>query len=36
MVVASINVNSLSLHLDEVDLSLKEKGIHFFFINETK
>ena len=36
MVIASINVNSLLPHLDEIELLLKENGIHFLSLNETK
>ena len=36
MVIASLNVNSLLLHLDEVKLLLHEKGIHILAVNETK
>ena len=32
----SLNDNSLSLHLDEVETILKEKVIHFLVLNETK
>ena len=36
MVVASFNVNSLMLHIDEIRLLIKELGIHILAINETK
>ena len=36
MVVASINVNSLPRHLDDIKLQLKEQGIHILALNETK
>ena len=36
MVIASMNVNSLLPHLDEIDLLLKDNGIHFLSLNETK
>ena len=36
MVVASLNVNSLMLHIDEIRLLIKELGIHILAINETK
>ena len=36
MIIASINVYSLLPHLDEIELLLREKGIHFLSLNETK
>ena len=36
MVIASLNVNSLSAHKDEVDTLLKDQGIHILALNETK
>ena len=36
MVIASMNVNSLLHHLDEIELLLKDNGIHFLSLNETK
>ena len=36
IVVASLNVNSLMLHIDEIRLLIKELGIYVFAINETK
>ena len=36
VVIASINVNSLSLHLDEIKCLVKEKDIHILALNETK
>ena len=36
IVVASLNVNSLMLHIDEIRLLIKELGIHILAINETK
>ena len=36
MIFASLNVNSLLPHLDEVGLLLREKGIHLLSLNETK
>ena len=36
MVVASLNVNSLMFHIDEIRLLIKEPGIHILAINETK
>ena len=35
-VIASINVNSLSLHFDEIKCLVKEKDIHILALNETK
>ena len=36
MVIASLNVNSLLLHIDEIRLLVKELGIHILALNETK
>ena len=36
MVIASLNVNSLPAHHEEVKLLLHEKGIHLLALNETK
>ena len=36
MVIASMNVNSLLPHLDEIELLLKDNGIHFLSLNEAK
>ena len=36
VVVATLNVNSLLLHIDEIRLIVKELGIHILAINETK
>ena len=36
MVIASLNVNSLLSHHDEIALLIKEHGIHFLALNETK
>ena len=36
IVVASLNVNSQMLHIDEIHLLIKELGIHILAINETK
>ena len=36
VVVASLNVNSLLLHIDEIRATVKELGIHILAINETK
>ena len=36
MVIDSMNVNSLLPHLDEIELLLKDNGIHFLSLNETK
>ncbi len=36
VVVASLNVNSLLLHIDEIRLLVKDHGIHVLAINETK
>ena len=35
MIIASMNLNSLLPHLDEIELLLREKGIHFLSLNET-
>ena len=31
-----MNVNSLIPHIDEIDAIIKENGIHFLALNETK
>ncbi len=36
MTIASLNVNSLLLHVDEIRMLLNELGIHILAINETK
>ena len=36
MVIASLNVNSLRSHLDEVQLLIRNLGIHILALNETK
>ena len=36
MVLGSLNINSLMLHVDEIQTVLKEKDIHFLALNETK
>ena len=36
MVIASFNVNSPLLHIDEIRTLLKDLGIHIFAINEAK
>ena len=36
MVIASLNVNSLPAHKDEVETLLKDQGIHVLALNETK
>ena len=36
MVIASLNVNSLPAHKDEVEILLKDQGIHILALNETK
>ena len=36
MVIASLNVNSLPAHIDEIRLLLHEKNIHILALNETK
>ena len=36
MVIASLNVNSLLSHHDEIVSLIKEQGIHFLALNETK
>ena len=36
MVLGSLNINSLMLHVDEIHAALKERGIHFLALNETK
>ena len=34
--IASLNVNSLLLHIDEIRMLVNELGIHILAINETK
>ena len=34
--IASVNVNSLLLHIDEIRTLVKDLGIHILAINETK
>ena len=36
MTIASLNVNSLLLHIDEIRILVKELGIQILAINETK
>ena len=36
MVIASLNINSLPLHKDEVSSFINKKGIHVLALNETK
>ena len=36
MALVSLNINGLRSHLDEVQLLMKELGIHIFALNETK
>ena len=36
MVIASLNVNSLPLHKDELSAFINDKGIHILALNETK
>ena len=36
MAIASLNVNSLLLHIDEIRTLVKNLGIHILAINETK
>ena len=36
MVIASVNVNSLLLHIDEIRTLVKDLGIHILAINEAK
>ena len=36
MVIASLNVDSYQLHLDEIKCLLNEKGIHILAVNKTK
>ena len=36
IVIASLNVNSLMLHIDEIRLLINDLGIHILAINETK
>ena len=36
MTIASLNVNSLLLHIDEIRMFVNELGIHILVLNETK
>ena len=36
MAIASLNVNSLLLHIDEIRMLVKDLGVHILAINETK
>ena len=36
MVLGSLNINSLLPHVDEIQTVLKERGIHFLALYETK
>ena len=36
MVIASLNVNSLPLHKDELSMFINDRGIHILALNETK
>ena len=36
VVIASLNVNSLQSHLDEIPSLIKEQGVYFLALNETK
>ena len=36
MPIASLNVNSLLLHIDEIRMLINELGIHILALNETK
>ena len=36
MVVASLNIRGLNTHIDELQLFIRDKGIHVLGINETK
>ncbi len=36
MAIASLNVNGLRSHLDEVQLLIKNSGLHILALNETK
>ncbi len=36
MVIASLNINSLPLHKDEISSFINKKGIHVLALNETK
>ena len=36
MVIASLNINSLLPHVDEIEYLLKSRGIDFLALNETK
>ena len=36
MAIASLNINGLRSHLDEVQLLIRDLGIHIIVLNETK
>ena len=36
MIITSFNVNNLLAHKDEVEIILKDQGIHILALNETK
>ena len=36
MVIASLNVNGLSFHIDKIRIIINDLGIHILAINETK
>ena len=36
MVIASLNINILPAHTDEVEILLKDQGIHILALHETK
>ena len=36
IVIASLNINSLPAHKDEVETLFKDQGIHILALNETK
>ena len=36
MAIASLNINGIRNHLDEVKLMMKRLGIHILALNETK
>ena len=36
MAIASLNINGLRSHLDEIKLLLNDRGIHILALNETK
>ena len=36
MVIASLNINSLPAHIDEIKILLQEQNIHILALNETK